>query len=119
MKTEDLALELFKGMNSRDFSTIEPYFSEELVLDFPGSGEIAGKRRVIVFMNALLRKYPDLTFNVREVLVDEDLACAVWTNKGRNLAGEPYQNAGITLFHLEDGMITYLSDYFKDTSFAL
>jgi ketosteroid isomerase-like protein len=120
MKTnqEIMALELFKAMNNKDFSGIMEYLSDEVVFDFPGSGRIEGKRRVVLFLNALLRKYPILCFNVSEIIVDGDQVCAIWTNKGENLVKEPYENSGVTIFHMEDEKIIFFSDYFKDTSFV-
>ncbi len=114
---QELALIIFRAMNERKFDEFESYLDENLVLDFPGPGRIEGKRRVLIFMKTLLRKYPVLCFNVYEVLVDGDQACALWTNKGENLLGEPYQNSGVSIIHLDNGKITFISDYFKDTSF--
>ena len=114
----ELALMIFQAMNSRTFDDIMDYFDDGLVLDFPGTGRIEGKRKVVIFLKALLRKYPVLCFNVYEVLVDGEQAAALWTNKGSNLVGEDYQNSGVSIIHLENGKITFISDYFKDTSFA-
>lgn len=115
---EDLALLIFKAMNERDFSVLDPWLHPDISLDFPGAGRLEGVKRVTIFLKALLRKFPVLKFNVYETVVDGDLVCAVWNNHGQNLAGHPYENAGITLVHFEAGKITFISDYFKDTSFA-
>lgn len=115
---EELTLLIFKGLNKRDFSELDPYLHPDVALDFPGSGRMEGEKRVRIFLKALLRKYPVLVFNVYEVLVDGNLACAVWNNKGENLAGEAYSNQGMTLVHIDHGKITFISDYFKDTSFV-
>ncbi len=115
---QESALLLFKAMNERSFALVENHLDAEVVLEFPGVKAIMGKKRIIIFLGALLRKYPVLQFNVHEVVVDGDRVCAVWTNQGNNLAGEPYSNSGITLFHIEKGKILFISDYFKDTSFV-
>jgi len=115
---QELALMIFQAMNSRTFDGVIDYFDDSLILDFPGSGRIQGKRKVVVFLKALLRKYPVLCFNVFEVLVDGDQVAALWTNKGNNLAGEDYQNSGVSIIHIDAGKITFISDYFKDTSFT-
>ena len=115
---EELALLLFQAMNDRDFTLLDPYLHPEVAFDFPGAGRMEGVKRVTIFLKALLRKYPVLIFNVYETVVDGDLAVAVWNNHGKNLAGHPYQNSGMTLIHFESGKITFISDYFKDTSFV-
>ena len=69
-------------------------------------------------MKALMRKYAELTFTIKEVIVERDKSCCVWTNKGQTTEGEDYANSGMTLFYFEDNKITFISDYFKDTSFV-
>jgi len=114
----ELTLSVFNAMNSRDFSELEKNVTENVAFDFPGAGRIEGARRVILFLKALLRKYPKLHFTVSEVLVDKHKACAVWTNAGVSSDGGPYANSGITLLYFEGDKIRFISDYFKDTSFV-
>jgi ketosteroid isomerase-like protein len=84
---------------------------------FPGSEIIRGCRRIIVFLKAVLRKYPELKFTIEKIIVDEDGAAVVWSNKGKNKSGEPYDNRSITFVQMRDEKIVLISDYFKDTSF--
>jgi len=109
---------IFDAMNSKDFSEPEKYMSDDIAFDFPGTDRIEGKKRVLVFLKVLTRKYKDLTFTVSEILIDGDRACAVWTNKGTGNDGEAYSNSGMTLVHFKEDKIVFMSDYFKDTSFA-
>lgn len=113
----NLALMVFDAMNKNDFTEVEPFLSDEVILNFPGVGDVCGTKRVVVFMKTLLRKYPELTFYVSDVIAENDGAVAVWTNKGETAGGDLYENSGMTLFYFADGRITYISDYFKDTSF--
>jgi len=115
---EDMARSVFTAMNTRNFSELESCITEDIAFDFPGSGRLEGSKRVIIFLKALLRKYPKLTFTVSEVLLDSQRACAVWTNEGKNTEGIPYANSGITLIHFANNKICFISDYFKDTSFV-
>lgn len=118
MEKPKLITALFKAMNTRDFSIIENQVTEDVVFDFPGAGRIEGSKRMFIFLKALLRKYKTLLFTVNEVLIDNNTACAVWTNKGQHIEGHDYANSGVTLFHFSDDKISFLSDYFKDTSFV-
>ena len=113
-----LTLSVFNAMNDRDFNELEKNVSENVAFDFPGAGRIEGAKRVILFLKALLRKYPKLTFTVSEILIDDQKACAVWTNAGVSNTGERYQNSGVTLLYFNDNKILFISDYFKDTSFV-
>ena len=113
-----LANSVFDAMNTKDFSILESNVTEDVVFDFPGAGRVEGNKRVLIFLKALLRKYPTLTFTVSDVIIEDQKACAVWTNKGENSEGKPYSNSGMTLFHFTDNKISFISDYFKDTSFV-
>ena len=113
-----MTLSVFNAMNSRDFSELESYVADSVSFDFPGAGLIEGVRRVILFLKALLRKYPTLQFTVNDIIIQGDRSCAIWTNEGASSTGEPYENSGITLIHFNAGRIVFISDYFKDTSFV-
>lgn len=117
-KNRKLAQMIFDALNSRDFSEVQPFLAEEVVLNFPGVGDITGLKKVVIFMKTLLRKYPELTFTVSKIIVENDNAVAVWTNVGKKISGEFYSNSGNTLFQFSDGYIKLISDYFKDTSFT-
>ena len=114
----ELAKVVFEAMNARELSIAEPFLKEDVVFDFPGSGTMSGAKRVTLFIKVLLRKFPELTFTIREVIIAEERACTVWTNEGRYQDGNPYENSGMTLFHFEDDKISFMSDYFKNTSFT-
>lgn len=54
---------------------------------------------------------------MRETLLAADgLRAAVhWTNAGRTREGADYANEGVTLMHLREGRVVWMSDFFKDT----
>ena len=116
---EKFARELFNTMNSRNFNDIEDLLDENVCFDFPGVKRSDGIRKTGILLNALLRKYPELVFSVQDVILDEDRACVVWTNKGIDVKNAAYENSGITLLHFKAGKISFISDYFKDTSFTI
>jgi len=111
---------VFEAMNSRDFNNYDILLDDNAILDFPGAGKIEGKRRIVIFLKALLRNYKQLHFTVHDIITDTnaDKSCVVWTNKGEHVSGKPYQNSGNTIIHLRNDKIILMSDYFKDTSFV-
>ena len=116
--TRICAEQIFAAMNSRDVSELTPYIAEDATFDFPGAGCITGKKRILLFFKILFRRYPRLTFHIDDIIVEGERACAVWSNEGENAQGASYRNRGITLVRTADGQITFISDYFKDTSFV-
>jgi ketosteroid isomerase-like protein len=115
---DSLSRELFRAMNSREFSAFENVITENVAFDFPGVGRTEGRRRSALLLKSILRKYPKLRFDVQEIIAKGDRACVVWTNQGEDTNGRPYSNRGITLLHFSEGRIAFISDYFKDTSFT-
>jgi ketosteroid isomerase-like protein len=108
---------IFSAMNSRDLTGLELHLADEAVFDFPGAGCITGKKKILLFLKVLFRKYPRLRFTVEDILLEGDRACAVWSNEGKDSHGTPYKNRGVTVVRIAQGKIIFISDYFKDTSF--
>ncbi len=109
---------IFEAMNTKNMAVLEPYLAEDVSFDFPGTALVVGKKRVLIFLKVLLRKYPDIVFQVQDVVSDNDKTCIVWTNSARLETSQPYRNSGVTLVHCVNDRITFISDYFKDTSFV-
>lgn len=113
-----LAQAFMGALNNRNYSEFQIRLMENAVLDFPGPGRIKSRKKIISFIKALFRRFPQLEFTIHDVIVERNRACIVWTNIGERNDGEPYSNSGITLLQMTDGKIDFISDYFKDTSFA-
>lgn len=113
-----IAVSIFDAMNSGEFSDFQHNAKEDICFDFPGTDRIEGAKRVILFFKVLLRKYKNLHFTVNDVFAADGKACVVWTNEGEYGNGDKYENSGITLFHFDHDKISFISDYFKDTSFT-
>ena len=109
---------IFEAMNTKNLSLLEPHLAEDVIFDFPGTDRVIGKKKVLIFLKALLRKFPDIIFQVQDVIADHDKACVVWTNSARLDSDQPYRNSVVTLVQCTDNLITFISDYFKDTSFV-
>lgn len=115
----ELAQLIFSAMNARNLSRLEQYLAENAVFDFPGAGRMEGARRILLFFKILFRKYTYLTFTLDDIMVDNDRVCVVWRNAGESSTGVPYTNRGVTVVHILNNKIIYISDYFKDTSFVV
>lgn len=116
--SERYAHMLFHGMNTRDFTELQRHLAPDASFDFPGAGAISGARRILAFFKVLLRKYPRLVFNIREIIADCERACVVWENEGHTVSGKLYANRGVTIIQLRGDAVLSISDYFKDTSFV-
>ncbi|PLW92237.1 MAG: hypothetical protein C0592_11685 [Marinilabiliales bacterium] len=115
---KEKTMAFFEAMNAKNFDTVKDDMHEDISFDFPGTKLLEGQRRVLLFLTALTRKYNDLTFTVSEIIVENNVVFAVWTNKGTAADGSEYKNSGVTLIRFRGDKIEFLSDYFKDTSFT-
>lgn len=108
---------LFERLNARDTEGLAALLDPEAVLHFPKTAPLVGAERILRFFKLLWRGYPELHFTVRETLLAADgLRAAVhWTNAGRTREGADYANEGVTLMHLREGRVVWMSDFFKDT----
>ena len=118
MKKKDITALVFLSMNKKEFDEVADFFADNLILDFPGIGQVQSKRRVIISLKAILRKYKYLKFTLVDFVEEDDKVCVIWSNEGEKNSGEKYENRGITFFRFENGKVNFISDYFKDTSFV-
>lgn len=45
----------FHGMNSRDFTNLDQHITDNVVIEFPGTGITEGSRRILLLLRSLLR----------------------------------------------------------------
>ncbi|PLX09862.1 MAG: nuclear transport factor 2 family protein [Marinilabiliales bacterium] len=114
----ELTKKFFDSMNSKEFDEIRSIIHEDICFDFQGTNLLKGQKIVIIFLNALTRKYKKLTFTISEIIVENNNAIAIWTNNGQTINGDDYSNRGVTHIRFREDKIEFLSDYFKDTSFT-
>jgi ketosteroid isomerase-like protein len=105
----------FDTANRHDLHEMEGLFTETAEFFFPKTQPLMGKKRVLRFFGILFRQYPELTFRVLMTIIEKDRAAVHWTNKGANRKGDAYENEGVTILQFENGKISYISDFFKDT----
>lgn len=115
MTIEKSIADFFVYFNSRDLEKLGGLLKPEARFFFPKTQPLLGTERILKFLHILFRQYPELAFTVQGTIVQENRAAIHWTNQGKNRRGEPYENEGVTLLKFEDGRITFISDFFKDT----
>ncbi len=89
--------------------------SQDAEFYFPKTQPLIGRERILKFLNILFKQYPELTFKIQRIILQGDQAAVHWTNRGMNRRKEPYQNEGVTILEMQDGKISFISDFFKDT----
>jgi ketosteroid isomerase-like protein len=115
---KELVIEFFQLLNKKELENLNAFLSPAVIFYFPGTKPLSGPQKVIQLFKIIFRKYPDLLFRIKDVIIEENKVAVSWTNSGTDKNNIPYQNEGVTLFRIEHGYVTYISDYFKDTSFT-
>ena len=108
-------IQFFEFFSTQSLSQMADFLREDASLFFPKTQPLIGKAKIMKFFQILFRQYPELTFTVEHTIAQQDNVAAHWKNRGINRKNEPYENEGVTLFFFKDGLVSFMSDFFKDT----
>ena len=115
---EDLSSKVgqfFEFFSSQNLEQMANFLKKDTRLYFPKTQPLIGKERILKFFKILFRQYPELTFTIEHTIAEQEKVAAHWKNRGINRKKEPYENEGVTLFFFENGLVSLMSDFFKDT----
>ena len=115
MSDNQLIYQFFDVFNHRDPKEMGGLLNPGAELHFPKTQPLIGEKRIFKFLNILFRQYPELAFTIQRVIMQGDHAAVHWTNQGINRRKEPYRNEGVTILEIQNGKISFISDFFKDT----
>ena len=115
MPDKQLFHTFFEVLSHRATKEMRDLLSPDAKFYFPKTQPLIGRERILKFLSILFRQYPELTFKVQRIILQGDQAAVLWTNQGMNRRKEPYQNEGVTILEMQDGKISFISDFFKDT----
>jgi ketosteroid isomerase-like protein len=107
--------EFFQAVNERDLDRMGDRLDSNAEFLFPKTQPLAGKDRILRFFKILFRQFPELTFKVGRVILQDQQAAVHWTNRGVGRDKAPYENEGVTLLEWQGEKIRFMSDFFKDT----
>jgi ketosteroid isomerase-like protein len=113
----DFVHNFFELLNQKDFDSLMELLSPGVVFHFPGTVPLRGPKKATQLMRIVCRKYPDLTFKIEDIIVQDNKIAVIWENSGKDTKDKLYLNQGVTIMEIEKGKVCYLSDFFKDTSF--
>ena len=115
MLSEATIREFFQAVNQRDLDGMGLRLANDAEFFFPKTQPLIGKDRILRFFKILFRQFPELTFEVERVIVQDRHAAVHWTNRGAGRDKKPYENEGVTLLGWDEDKIRFMSDFFKDT----
>ena len=111
-----LARDLVIAWNEHDARRVAAFFSEDYVGEDVGvHGQMRGPRDVRRYVSYNLLGFPDLHFNLHDIIAQEDKVALVWTvtgtHKGRVMnippTGLPISAQGISILTIRDCLIVH------------
>jgi ketosteroid isomerase-like protein len=116
--SEELIRGFVRDLNSRDLTKIATWFADDAIVSIPPQERLEGARRALAFFRSVFRLYEEMHWEVGEVLPVGPRRFVYFTEShGRFRSGAAYRNSIVTVIHFDEaGRITFLSDYFKDTT---
>ena len=84
--------------------------AEDVEVTFLGQGTFRGipaVRRFMAFSADLLN---DVDFRIRTIIVDGEVACAVWSETATTRDGSPWENHGVDVIRVRDGRVVSLHE---------
>lgn len=115
MPSQDTIRGFFAAVNTRNSDEMGNFLRPDAEFLFPKTEPLVGKDRILRFFKILFRQYPELVFDVKSVIIQDQRAAVHWTNRGTSRGKELYENEGVTLLEWEGDGIRFMSDFFKDT----
>lgn len=111
----DLIRHFFDVFNRRELDKMAALLDSQSELHFPKTRPLIGEERILKFINVLFKQYPQLHFEIQDIICQGSRAAVHWKNRGRNRKGESYSNEGVSWMVFKDNRIQWMSDFFKDT----
>ena len=114
-------LAFMEDMHTLDAVRVGAWFADNATLWIPPAEPIAGGNRINALFRCMFKRYESLHWEILDIVPVNDNRCIhVCRSHGKIKDREKYTNYVMTDITFNDeGKITSLSDYFKDTSLFL
>jgi ketosteroid isomerase-like protein len=108
-----LAKRFLHILGERDISSLKELFCEDIRFEYPGIRAITGKGRTVLLLKKIMSRFETLQFEAIDFVQEGEKLCVIWKNAGRLKTGQAFHNEGVSILHVRNGAISYVSDYFK------
>ena len=109
----ELAQSFLRILGGGNLSSLKELFSEDIRFEYPGIAAITGRGKAVLLLKQIMSRFETLQFEATDFIQDGEKLCVIWKNGGRLKTGEAFHNEGVTVLHVRNGSIGYVSDYFK------
>lgn len=105
-----MAEELYRAFSAGDRDGMLAVLHPDVEVSFLGQAHLRGSSaagRFFDFAGGLLR---DVDFALEDLLVEGDVAAGIWHETATTSAGEPWENHGVDVIHVRDGLVVALHE---------
>jgi SnoaL-like domain len=114
---KEKCLEFMQDLESKDLSKISNWFNDNSLVWIPPGKQVEGVNRILALFRAIFRRYEKLHWKVVEIYELGNNRLFYISESWGIKDNEPYHNKIVTdITFGNEGQITHLSDYFKDTA---
>ena len=108
-----LAQRFLDILSGETMSPLRELLCEDVRFDYPGLGTIIGRAKAVLLLKKIMSRFETLRFEAIDHVQEGGKLCVIWKNTGKLKTGESFSNEGVTILHIKNGAIGYISDYFK------
>jgi ketosteroid isomerase-like protein len=109
----ELAKRFLHILGDRNISSLKQLFCEDIRFEYPGINPITGRGRAVLLLKKIMSRFETLQFEAIDFVQEGEKLCVIWKNAGRLKTGQAFHNEGVSILHIRNGTINYVSDYFK------
>jgi ketosteroid isomerase-like protein len=114
MNTQEVISKYYECVNAGDWKNWLTLFDDRIVMDEQLAGHLEGIDTLKGAVGGLEKGYSKFLMNPQQTVIDGNKACVVWHCEAANASGVPIDAKGANFFLVENGKITYMSN-FHDT----
>jgi ketosteroid isomerase-like protein len=111
MSTRETIDRLYAAYLSGDVAQIAEQMADDVTVTFVGHGTFHGKAEYQPYGKWAGQQLPELTFNVRRILIDGEYAAVTWDEVGKTKYGADWEAMGVDIHRVVDGKIVELTVY--------
>lgn len=118
MNTTEVILKYYANVNAGDWDTWLTLFDEDLVMDEQLMGHVEGLEALRGVAAGLKAGFNKFLMFPQHVVVSGDEAAVIWHFDAETAKGEPIVANGANYFVVQNGKITYMSNFHDTKPFA-
>lgn len=108
--TREVVEEMYAAFLTGDKDGMLAVMHDNVEVRFLGQAEVRGKAAADAFIDFAGGLLTDVSFNLREVLVDGEWAAGIWDETALTADGHEWSNHGVDVVRVRDGLVVALHE---------